>query len=366
MAVPPLMPILIDRFKIHLSEAGLMMSMIGFIGLLTSLPIGHLVERYGIRVMGIVGGATVFLGCLMGAWAPNYITFLVSRAFIGIGFNLLMLLGVTAVGLWFTKERRGLGMGLMSTCPGISSFLAMATASRIQHSYGLNAVWQLCAASTLLLTVAIAIGVRMPPWMSAAKMAGQKKIGFREAFANRNMWLLGVVFFGVFFATMALTTFYITYLTSVRGFSLQKAGMLNSIGWLGLMAASVLSGYLVDKIGHLQLSLTIGILVLAVLALLPFHITGIMIPIWVILLYSTGMGFCKIVCMTAIPGIMVKPQLIGVGMSIYGFTMSVGGMLGPASFGTMVQHFGWNIAGYALVPILLIGVIAVRMTRFAK
>jgi predicted MFS family arabinose efflux permease len=242
----------------------------------------------------------------------------------------------------------------------------MASTSRIQHSFGLQSVWLICAAVAFVLMVAIAIGVRMPPWMTVADLAAQKKMGVREGFTNRNMWLLGIAFCCVYLSTMALTTFYVTYLTKVRGFSLQDAGMLNSIGWLGMMVASILGGYLVDKIGHLQLTLTIGTLVLAILVLLPFHITGIMIPIWVVLMDAIGMGFCKIVCMTAIPGIMVKPQLIGVGMSIYGFSVSVGGMLGPPYFGAMAQHYGWDIATYALVPVLLIGVIAVRMTKFAK
>ena len=365
-AVPPLMPILIDRFKIHMGSAGFMMSIFGIVGLVLSLPVGHFMRRYGIRVMSMVAVACLCGGCLLGAWAPSYPVFLVSRALVGAGFTQLMLLGTTAVGIWFTKEDHGLGMGLVSTCTGVGGFLAMASVSRIQHAFGLQAVWWSAAAVAFVLLLAAAIWVKMPPWMSAAQMAAQKRTGLSEGFSNRNMWLLGVAFSCVYLCTMALMTFYIHYLSKVRGFTLQRAGLLNSLGWLGMIVGAVLGGYLIGKIGHLQLNLTVGILALAVLVLLPFKMTGIMIPIWVILMDAIGMGYCKVACMTAIPGIMAKPQLVGVGMSIYGFGVSVGGMIGPPCFGAIAQRFGWDVATYVLVPVLLIGVLAVRMTRFTK
>jgi predicted MFS family arabinose efflux permease len=365
-AVPPLMPILIDRFRIHMGSAGLMMSIFGMVGLVISLPVGHLMKKHGIRAMGIAASVCLCAGCLLGARATSYPVFLVSRALVAAGFTQFMLLGTTAVGIWFAKEDHGLGMGLVSTCTGFGGFLAMASASRIHNAFGLQAVWWSAAAAAFVVLVVVAIGVKMPPWMSAAKMAAQKRMAVSEGFANRNMWLLAVAFSCVYLCTMALMTFYIHYLSKVRGFTLQHAGFLNSLGWLGMILGAVLGGYLIGKMGHLQLTLTVGILVLAVLVLLPFKMTGIMIPTWVILMDAVGMGYCKVACMTAIPGIMAKPHLVGVGMSIYGFGVSVGGMIGPPCFGAIAQRFGWDVATYVLVPVLLIGVLAVRMTRFTK
>src|ERR1035441_8726591 len=88
MKISPVMPDLIAHFKVNLSGAGLMMSVVAFCGLILGLPSGVVVQKYGIRAVAILAMAFSTIGCVVGAIATNYPVFLVSRGLEGIGFTL--------------------------------------------------------------------------------------------------------------------------------------------------------------------------------------------------------------------------------------------------------------------------------------
>jgi MFS family permease len=306
----------------------------------------------------------------MGAMATNYPVFLVSRGLEGVGFTLIALVGATTAGIWFPPHKVGVAMGMISTCIGVGGFLVMAIAPRMTQSMGWQSVWWLTAALSFASLVSVAIFIKMPPWMTAASasLAGApapKGPGVGEGFANRNIWLWAVAYLCVFIPAI-LFMYYMTYLTKAQGFSLEKAGMVSSLGSVGSLIGAPLAGFLIGKLGHLKISLTAGILLYCVLILLAFNVTGIMIPIWMVLVGIVGLGFIPVVCMSAVPGIMLKPQLIGIGMAIAGFGANVAGMIGPPFFGRIVEKAGWNAGAYALIPVALVGIIFVHMTKIAE
>ena len=57
-----------------------------------------------------------------------------------------------------------------------------------------------------------AAAVRTPPWMNVAASAeegARKKAGLREAFANRNIWLVSATFLLLYIPYNAFSTFYV-------------------------------------------------------------------------------------------------------------------------------------------------------------
>ena len=107
-------------------------------------------------------------GCLLGAMAASYPVFLLSRGLEGISFSLLAVVGGTAAGIWFPPQKIGMPMGVMCSSMGISGILAMAIAPRLAQSFGWQSVWWVTGVLSFLSLLAVAIFVRMPPWMNAA------------------------------------------------------------------------------------------------------------------------------------------------------------------------------------------------------
>ena len=381
MKIPPLMPVLIDHFKVDLASAGLMMSLIGVTGLLLVLPAGIAVMRFGIKVVALTAMAFSTAGCLLGAVAANYPVFLLSRGLEGVSFSLLTVAGGTAAGIWFPPQKVGMPMGVLCSALGVGGILAMAIAPLMAQSFGWQSIWWGVGVLSFLSLLAVAIFVRMPPWMNvaaavrtppwmnaadAAREGARKKPGLGEAFANRNIWLVSAAFFLFYIPYSALGTFYVTYLTNVRGFTIVRAGLFNCFSMAGLLLGAPLAGYLLNKVRSIKLILTVNGMLLGLLSLLPFHISGILVPIWLLLFGVFGAGFVSTMCLAAVPKVLVKPELVGVGMAISGFGMNLAGIVAAPYFGAVVDRAGWNAGAYALIPAVLLGFIVNRITRYGK
>ena len=99
---------------------------------------------------------------------------------------------------------------------------------------------------------------------------------------------------------------------------------------------------------------------------MAFHITGIAIPLWMVVMGALGSGFLPTVIMTAVPGIMGSPQMAGMGIAIATFGIYASLMISPVFFGAVVERAGWNAGLYALIPVGLMGIVFASMTKMRK
>jgi hypothetical protein len=63
---------------------------------------------------------------------------------------------------------------------------------------------------------------------------------------------------------------------------------------------------------------------------------------------------------------MEKPELIGVGIGIYMQGATTAGIIAPPALGAIVQHSSWVMGGYALIPVVIIGIFFTWLTKFAE
>ncbi len=88
-AVSPLLPLAIDDYSINRATAGLLVSWPLLVAAALGLPSGMLIARIGLRRAFIVGWAAVALVSLSGL-APNFITLLLLRSGVGLGFAFIL------------------------------------------------------------------------------------------------------------------------------------------------------------------------------------------------------------------------------------------------------------------------------------
>ena len=178
-----------------------------------------------------------------------------------------------------------------------------------------------------------------------------------KALANRDIWLLGALF-GLFnMALIAVSTFYPTFLTTERGFSMAAASATASITMIVVIFAAPLAGVLSDKIGSRKKLLTWPFIVVALMFLFPFTVTGAMITLWLVLMGVIA-GAIPTATFAAAPEIMKKPALVGMGMAMVALGQNLGMFIGPMLFGSIVESSGWAMAGYVMIPVLLLGFVA--------
>ena len=82
-----------------------------------------------------------------------------------------------------------------------------------------------------------------------------------------------------------------------------------------------------------------------------------MIPAFVVVLGMVA-GLIPTSTFAAVPEVMGRPQLAGIGMAVLALGQNLGMFIGPVLFGKLVEMAGWAAAGYMLIPICLLGVVA--------
>jgi MFS family permease len=372
--VPPVMPVLMEVFALDLTSANLLMSVFSLAGLVLAIPAGLIVQRIGPKRSGLIALSSVIMGSALGALSSGAAMLLASRAIEGLSFVLMMVVAPAIIAVWFTAEERGVPMGIFAVWVPAGSMIMLNLAPVLAVRFGWQSVWWFgCAYGVvgfLLFWGLVKIprrGSGDPDTASPGsemRTAGPPSMAtLARALVNRDVWLLGLIFFCFTMCFPGFMTNMPTFLHTVRGYPLTTAGFIVSLASLVNFVSCPAAGWISDRIGSRKLVYTVAYLVLTVLWFFPFRLTGAGIPMFMILFGVFGATIPTMV-MASIPEIMERPELAGIGMGGVVALQNVGLLLGPVMFGRIVQMTGnWQLAGYALIPFCLLGLLFGLMVR---
>jgi predicted MFS family arabinose efflux permease len=360
--VPPVMPVLMEAFKLSMSSAGWLMSVFSITGFLLALPAGLILLRLGLKVTGLIAMGVLVVGSVLGALSSTAGVMLFSRVIEGVGMGLIAVVAPASIGMWFPREKQGVPMGLWATWVPVGSVIMFILAPALASAFGWQSIWWFGAAFALLAFVLVWLFMRMPPQMAApGPAAGGAPAGeppnLRKALSNPSIWLLGAMFGFFNLALIALNTFFPTFLFSVRSYSMASASFTVSLVMITVLFSAPLAGVLSDKIGSRKLVFTVPFIIVAIMMIFPFTISGGMIALWMILLGVVA-GAIPTATFAAAPEIMKKPELVGMGMAVVALGQNLGMFIGPVIFGAVVASSGWAAAGYVMIPVLLLGLVS--------
>jgi predicted MFS family arabinose efflux permease len=238
----------------------------------------------------------------------------------------------------------------------LGTLVTLLVGPAMSVAWGWRSVWWLGAGVALLALALVWLLIRTPPRVTE-ETAVEQTPPMRQALANRDIWLLALAFACFNLALVSMMTYYPTYLATQRGYSLANASLVLSTVMFVILVASPLVGILLDKFGAHKAIMIGGFGVLMVMMLFPFTLSGGAITVWMVLLGLIG-GSLPVACFSAVPGIMRKPQLAGIGMAVMMIGQNVGQLIGAPLFGALAESAGWAAAGYGMIPALTLGLAA--------
>ncbi|MCB8976115.1 MAG: MFS transporter [Ardenticatenaceae bacterium] len=361
--VPPLMPVLMQTLDITLSQAGLLMSVFSITGFVLALPTGFIIQRFGPKITGIIALVSLVIGAGLGALSGSMGLLLASRVIEGVGMGLIAVVAPAVIALWFPREKQGTPMGIWATWVPMGSILMLQLAPRLSASFGWPSVWWFGAVFALVALLLFAFLLRMPPVdPGLLAEAAPPAPSFGKALANRDIWLLAFTFFCFNLVFFPLATYYPTFLSEVRGYSLTEAASIASISTAVVLISAPFAGWLSDRIGSRKLVLTIPFILVAGLMFLPFRVVG-----WQIIAFFVVLGLIAGAVPTATfaaaPEVMQSPQLAGLGLAVIMLGQNLGMFVAPMMFGALVESSGWVTAGLWLIPFALLGFVAGRLVK---
>ena len=368
--LPPVMTLIQTAFSVDNVKTGDLMSIFSIMGFVLAIPAGYILKRFGIKMTGLIAVGAVTIGSGFGALAKTFDLLYVGRFIEGVGMGLIMVAAPFAISVWFPLHNRALPTGIWASSVGIGNVVTLLIAPSLGVAYGWPTVWWagsgFCALSFILFAALFRMPKQAETYAAPAPAAAteEKPPSLAKGMANRSFWMISISFGCYNLVVMAMCTFLPVFLEVVRGYSkTYEKGVLMNAGFVTalIMAASIFSapagGSISDRLGKRKIMVIVPYILMTLTFLVPFTVTGWMIPAYMLVFGIVG-GPIAPVLLAAVPEVARKPALIGIGMSVAAVGQNIGMYIGPSLFPRIMAAQGWAVAGYWMIPICVVGIIA--------
>lgn len=228
---------------------------------------GYLTDRIGARRVitacaGILGVGVFLMGSVTSFWMAC-----LCFAIAGLGSTGMWTPVITVVQRWFSPDRRGLALGILSTGYGLGFATMGVAVPFIVNQLNWRYAWYFLGAGALMMIAVNGILLRSDPesvgcepWerkktkRAQAPPTGPEHDGTRvlpELFRNRTFWIVGLSYLAISYSLYGLTTFMVDYATSQLGLPLERAGLLATVHGtcqvVGVLTILPMSDYLGRK-----------------------------------------------------------------------------------------------------------------------
>ena len=274
-----MLPQLIEAFGTTAEGLGHLSAFFYYPYVLMQLPVGLLVDRYGVRKLLTGMAFLTALGCLLFAQAHTVGAAQLSRFVIGFSAAFAFVGSLRLAATWFPPRRLGLLAGLTQAVGMLGAAFGGAPVSFLVSYLGWRYAVLTMGAVFIVLALAIWCIVRDAPKTIEAVAALKKPKalgmwrGLYTVLVNPQTWWNGF-YVGLLYApTTALGELWgVAYLHIGRGFSPHIAAFANSLVFIGFGLAGPVAGWFSDRLGKRKPMLFISTFMNAILLLLLLYV----------------------------------------------------------------------------------------------
>ncbi|HEY3426870.1 MAG TPA: MFS transporter [Negativicutes bacterium] len=220
-------------------------------------------------------------GCYIFSAAQSLTMVIVGRMVVAVGTAGLMIAGIKLISSWFTVKQFPLYYGGYLGLGGLGSVFATAPLQLLMNSYGWRTSFVIIAAGTLAMMVVAHffvkdrpadIGLPTPDELAGEEAPQEKKtdaptIGWmaatRQLLAMPRLWIIGLYFLGSNSTGQVIASMWGgILLANVYGFDKATISSILTISAFGLVAGSLVAGWICKRIGSTGVMLSTGVLFL--------------------------------------------------------------------------------------------------------
>jgi sugar phosphate permease len=232
---------------------------------LAQLPVGYIIDRWGVTVVSRIGAFLWGLAAAATALAPNYAAIVGARLFLGVAEAPTFPANAKATGYWFPRSERSFATSLFDAAAKLSNAIGVPFTAWLLIMFGWRGMFWTTAALSLVFFALFYVFYRNPSEDKRLTHAEAEYIrkggaepetvdGVRPRGASypylltqRKVWGLTLGFSAYGYLFGFLITWLPTYLQSAFGVNILKAGLYVLIAWgVGTIADLLVGGWLVD------------------------------------------------------------------------------------------------------------------------
>lgn len=323
------------------------------------IPSGMLATRVGMKRVLVMGVLVQALANAASAFVTSYAELLALRFVVGLGASAFASVAVAAISAWFEKREITLALGIATASNSTGTAVGLYMWTFLVEGAG----WRVALAASgivgTVVAVAMVFAFRTPAHLTKLRGTSVTTHALRQTLGNRQLWIYGVAFIGVYGAYMSAVHLISGYATSTGKFSATAAGLMAAFIGLAGIPGSIVGGWVADRTDRCRRLMigpmvAIGLLVVSV----PFVAAQ---ALWLV---SIGIGFLMqftAAVWSSVPHrfARIPHEHAGTGMGLLLTIAAVGGFLIPAAFGHLVETAGyvagWAFAGAMAVVLGLVG-----------
>jgi MFS family permease len=369
--VPPVLPILMDEFRVDMVTGGWMMSLSSVAGVILAIPAAFLLTRIGLKFTGLFALGCALAGAVAGALAASAAALLLSRVIEGASVSLMAVAAPTAISLWFPPRERGLPMGIWAAWVPVGNVLMFNLAHPLMNAAGWQAVWWFGALLAFVCLVLFGLVVTSPTEsQSPGSTAPVPSSSFGRMLFNPSAWLLALAF-GIFgFCLIGYNTWTPAFLTDTLGVDLAAASAYASLMFLAAIPASVIAGWVISRLKDRYCLLLVAFLITSALFFWSFRLEGVSTVVLYILVLGFVSSFIPTATFTLAPETMPTLAYASLGLAIVMAASNLGALAGPPALAAILTTANWSAGSVFLAFVSGFGTIvawhALKRLRAAR
>lgn len=256
------LPLIRHDLELNFAQGGTLAAASTLVYALMQIPSGYLADRFGARLLFIVGLLGTSLLSLSFALIQMYWLLLLNQAISGFFRSLVFAPGLLLISDLFPANRRAMAMGLYIAGGASSNVLLNIFGPLLIAPLGWQILFVLLSLTGLFL---IALYWRFGSQRSR-RISG-KPLPLRKIFSlfrYREMWLIGMIQYVRLAVANGLQFWLPTFIVVEKGYSLQVSGLVVALGAVVTAPANFFGGYLSDRLRNPLLVIGVSLAMLAI------------------------------------------------------------------------------------------------------
>lgn len=306
------------------------------------MPIGVLMDRFGVRRILSGAMALCLVGSVVFAFADGLTVAAIGRMMIGaaVAFAYVGTMSIAAV--WFPARRFSLLTGILQTVGMTGAMVGQAPLVPVVSEFGWRDTVIGIGVAGAVLAILIFLVVEEIPAERKAAARGAAKGAMRDVLSRRDSWCCAIIGFALTAPMLAFAGLWaVPWLVQVHGFSKEEAGITASLIFLGWAVVGPMIGWLTERIGRRKPIIYGGIVLgagaLAAMILIPD------LPPWLlrVLFVLNGVGGCSMILTFACVRELNRPSRAGAGLGFVNMFVVGSGAVFQPLLGFLLD-LGWD------------------------
>lgn len=370
-----------DELGMGPEQFGFLSSAFFAIYALSQIPIGYILDRYGVTIVSRVGAFLWSIAAACTALAPNFGLIYTARLFLGLAEAPTFPANAKAVGYWFPRNERGLATSLFDAAAKLSNAIGVPFTAWLLVMFGWRGMFWTTAGLSLVffalfyafyrnpsqdkrLTPAEADYIREGGGESETPATKGKGASLGYLLAQPKLWGLTIGFAAYGYLFAFLLTWLPGYLQSTFQINILKAGGYVLLIWgVGTLTDLIVGGWLVDYLikrgmdaNRVRKTVLIAGLVLGFAVIGAAYTKDINVAVFWITVAVAGISFHAPVGWS-IPALIAPTNSTGQVGGIMNFLNNVAGFFAPTITGIIVARTAsFNAALITAAVILIVGI----------